>query len=159
MGSPGDPRWLDTEQQVVWRSWLSVTKSMEEHLDRQLQHDSGITLGDYVLLVQLSEAPGRALRMSELAEATVYSRSRLSHAARRLEEAGWIYRTTCDEDGRGTLAHLTDEGFAVLAAAAPGHATAVHDLVFDAIGTSGTVALGKAMAAIADRLAAGTDSV
>jgi DNA-binding MarR family transcriptional regulator len=153
MAAEPAPRWLDVEQQAAWRSWLSVTKSLEEHLDRQLHRDAGISLGDYVVLVYLSEAPGRALRMSELAEATVYSRSRLSHTARRLEEAGWIHRTTCDEDGRGTLAHLTDEGFAVLAAAAPGHATEVHDIVFDAIGTTGTRALGQAMDAIASRLA------
>jgi DNA-binding MarR family transcriptional regulator len=153
--APEQPRWLDPDQQAVWRSWLAVTKSLYEVLDRQLQRDANLTLGDYEILMNLSEAPGRAMRMSELADATVYSRSRLSHAARRLEEVGWIQRSTCDEDGRGTLAHLTDAGFAVIEAAAPGHATAVHDLVFDAIDTRGTSALGKAMHAIAARLASG----
>jgi YD repeat-containing protein len=150
--SRDEPRWLNAEEQDAWRLWLAVTKALDEHLDRQLQQDSSISLADYVVLVYLSEAPGRALRMSELAEATVYSRSRLSHAAQRFEEAGWIHRTTCDEDGRGTVAHLTDKGFVVLEAAAPGHATTVHDLVFDAIGSSGTKALKAAMAAIAQRL-------
>jgi DNA-binding MarR family transcriptional regulator len=153
--SPAEPRWLDPGQQAVWRSWVAVVKSLDEVLDRQLQRDAHLTLADYVILMHLSEAPGRAMRMSELADATVYSRSRLSHAARRLEDLGWIQRTTCDEDGRGTLAHLTEAGFAVIAAAAPGHATAVHDLVFDAIGPRGTASLGQVLEALAARLASG----
>lgn len=142
------PRWLTPDQQQVWRAWIATVRLLEEALDRQMRRDSDLPLADYVLLMSLSEAPGRQLRMSELAELTVYSRSRLSHAIDRLEELGWVERVRCADDRRGTLAHLTDVGFAVLADAAPGHATTVHDLVFDPLGPDGTRQLGDALSAI-----------
>ena len=95
-------------------------------LDRQLQHDAGMPHGYYEILVRLSEAEDRTMRMSELAESTRSSRSRLSHAVTRLEERGWIERQECETDRRGQLAHLTDAGMAALAAAAPGHVAAVR---------------------------------
>lgn len=135
-------RWLNSDQQRVWRNYIAMVRMLEEALERQMQADSGLSMNDYVLLMQLSEAPGRRLRMSELAAGSVYSRSRLSHAVSRLEDAGWVQRTECPDDGRGTFAQLTDTGFAVLAAAAPGHATTVHDLLFAPIGADGCTALG-----------------
>ena len=81
--------------------------------------------------MRLSEAPGRALRMSQLAEASTSSKSRLSHAVARLEERGWIRRTDCPTDRRGQVAQLTDEGFAALAAAAPGHVEQVRRALID----------------------------
>jgi len=148
------PRWLSPDQQQVWRSWIATVRLLDEALDRQMRHDSDLPLADYVLLMSLSEAPDRQMRMSELAELTVYSRSRLSHAIDRLEGLGWVERAQCPDDGRGTLARLTDAGFEVLAAAAPGHATAVHDLVFAPLGPTGTAALGDALAAIVAALEA-----
>ena len=79
----------------------------------------------------LSDAPGRTLRMSDLAAVTQSSQSRLSHAVGRLEQHGWVRRTPCPDDRRSTLAELTDAGFAALAAAAPGHVQAVRKHVFD----------------------------
>lgn len=153
--APGQTRWLDPDQQRVWRAYIAMVRMLNEALERQMQHDSGLSMNDYVLLMQLSEAPGRRMRMSELAAGTVYSRSRLSHAVSRLTEAGWVRRAECSDDGRGTFAELTDEGFAVLAAAAPGHATAVHDLLFEPIGDDGCAALGTVLdtvlATLADR--------
>ena len=148
------PRWLTTDQQQVWRAWIATVRLLDEALDRQMRRDSDLPMADYVLLMSLSEAPDRQLRMSELAELTVYSRSRLSHAIDRLEDLGWVVRAPCPEDGRGTLARLTDAGFDVLAAAAPGHATTVHDLVFAPIGDRGTRALGQSLAAIVTALEA-----
>lgn len=148
------PRWLTADQQQVWRSWIATVRLLDEALDRQMRRDSDLPMADYVLLMSLSEAPDRQMRMSELAELTVYSRSRLSHAVDRLEELGWVVRAPCPEDGRGTLARLTDTGFAVLAAAAPGHATIVHDLVFAPLGDRGTRALGQSLAAIVTALEA-----
>ena len=145
---PRQPRWLTPDEQQVWRSWIATVRLLDDALDQQMRRDSDLPLADYVLLMSLSEAPGRQLRMSELAELTVYSRSRLSHAIDRLESLGWVERARCAEDRRGTLAHLTDAGFAVLAAAAPGHATTVHDLVFAPLGPEGTRQLGDALAAI-----------
>ena len=152
--APPPPRWLDDDQQRVWRSWIAAVRLLDEALDRQLRGDSDLPLGDYVLLMSLSEAPDRRMRMSDLAQRTVYSRSRLSHAVDRLEALGWVERSPCPDDRRGTLARLTDDGFAVLAAAAPGHATAVHDLVFAPLGPSGTADLGDALARIVGQLEA-----
>src|SRR6476469_2181486 len=109
-------RWLDEEEQQTWRAFLGAHRLVFDQLDRELQRDSGIPHAYYEILVRLSEAPGRALRMSALADRSQSSRSRLSHAVARLEENGWVRRETCAADKRGQIARLTDEGFAALAA-------------------------------------------
>src|SRR3954463_11169063 len=124
-------RWLTADEQRAWRAYLESTKVLMDALDRDLQREAGIPHAYYEILVRLSEAEGRALRMSELAASTLSSRSRLSHAVSRLEERGWVVREECPTDRRGQVATLTDEGFAVLDAAAPGHVSAVRDLVID----------------------------
>ena len=126
-------RWLTDDEQRAWRAYLAASRALFDALDRELQHDAGMPHAYYEILVRLSEATGRTLRMSELAEAAGSSRSRLSHAVARLEEAGWVRRRTCDTDRRGQLAELTDEGFAALAAAAPGHVEGVRRHLFDAL--------------------------
>ena len=127
----GEPRWLDAEEQKAWRAWLYSTQLLTERLNAELQHDTGIPHAYYEILVQLSETPGRMLRMSELADRCLSSRSRLSHAVSRLEERGWIRRQVCEEDARGQLAVLTDDGFAALEAAAPIHVESVRRHLFD----------------------------
>jgi DNA-binding MarR family transcriptional regulator len=100
-------------------------------LDRQLQQDSGMPHGYYEILVRLSEADQHTMRMSDLAQATRSSRSRLSHAVARLEERGWVRRRECATDRRGQLAQLTASGQAELAAAAPGHVATVRACLID----------------------------
>lgn len=100
-------------------------------LEAQLQADSGMPHAYYELLVRLSEAPERRLRMSALAQAAGSSRSRLSHAVGQLEQRGWVRRESCPSDRRGQIALLTDEGFAELERAAPGHVEAVRRLLLD----------------------------
>lgn len=124
-------RWLDEEQQRSWRAFLSAVAALQSGLDAQLQADAGMPHAYYELLVRLSEAPERRMRMSALAEAASSSRSRLSHAVTQLEARGWVRREACPEDKRGQLAVLTDEGFAALAAAAPRHVEAVRRLLVD----------------------------
>jgi DNA-binding MarR family transcriptional regulator len=124
-------RWLDADEQRAWRAFLSATQLLNAQLDRELQRDSGIPHTYYEILVRLSETPGRVLRMSELAQAAESSRSRLSHAVARLEEAGWVRRESCPTDRRGAFARLTDEGFAALEAAAPAHVESVRRHLFD----------------------------
>ena len=85
----------------------------------------------YQILAMLSEVADRRLRMSDLAAITQSSQSRLSHAVSRLERNGWVRREPCPEDRRSTYAILTDEGFAALAAAAPGHVRTVREHLFD----------------------------
>ena len=127
----GEPRWLDAEEQKAWRAWLYGSLLLQDRLDRELTHETGISHAYYEILVHLSEAPCRTLRMSQLAERSLSSRSRLSHAVSRLEERGWVRRQVCEEDGRGQLAVLTDEGFAALEAAAPVHVEGVRTHLFD----------------------------
>lgn len=126
-----EPRWLDAAEQRAWRAWLYSAQLLQDRLDRELMHSTGISHAYYEILVQLSETPGRMLRMSELAERSLSSRSRLSHAVSRLEERGWVRRQVCADDGRGQLAVLTDDGFAALEAAAPIHVESVRRHLFD----------------------------
>jgi DNA-binding MarR family transcriptional regulator len=125
------PRWLSPEEQRAWRAYIESTKVLFDALDRQLQRDADMPHAYYEILVRLSEADGRSLRMSELADRTLSSRSRLSHAVARLEERGWVVREDCPTDRRGQMARLTDEGYATLAAAAPGHVNAVRENLID----------------------------
>ena len=125
------PRWLDAEEQRAWRAYMNSWMLLEDRLDRELTREAGISHAYYEILVQLSETEGRMLRMSQLAERCLSSRSRLSHAVSRLEERGWVRRQVCPDDGRGQLAVLTDEGFAALEAAAPVHVESVRTHLFD----------------------------
>ena len=100
----------------------------------------------------LSEAPDRTLRMSELAERTWSSRSRLSHAVDRLEERGWVRRLSCPSDRRGSYAQLTDAGYAVLVAAAPSHVESVRRHLFDLMSSDDLAALEATSRKIADSL-------
>jgi len=142
-------RWLSAEEQHVWRTFLTAMQTMLSTVEAQLLRDSGIPHGYYEILVNLSEAPGRSLRMSQLAEASISSRSRLSHAVARLEERGWVERLDCPTDRRGQIAHLTDAGFAALDAAAPGHVEQVRRSVFDRLTAEQVAHLEAICAAIA----------
>jgi DNA-binding MarR family transcriptional regulator len=124
-------RWLDSQEHHAWRSYMAATRLLSSQLDRELQRDSQIPSTYYEILVQLSEAPNRSLRMSDLADASESSRSRLSHAVARLEKNGWVRRETCRTDRRGAFAILTDEGFTALANAAPAHVAGVRKHLFD----------------------------
>jgi len=126
-----ETRWLDPEEQKAWRAWLYSSSLLQDRLDRELTHETGISHAYYEILVALSETPLRAMRMSELADRCLSSRSRLSHAVSRLEERGWVRRQVCEEDGRGQLAVLTDDGFAALETAAPIHVEGVRRHLFD----------------------------
>jgi DNA-binding MarR family transcriptional regulator len=126
-----EPRWLTDDQQRAWRPFIDGFNALIDALDRQLQADSHLPHSYFEVLIPLSEVPGRSLRMSELAERTRSSRSRLSHAVARLEEQGWVRRVDCPTDKRGQVCELTDEGFAKLASAAPGHVEAVRQLLID----------------------------
>src|SRR3954465_13811347 len=127
----GEPRWLDAEEQKAWRAWLYSSLLLQDRLDRELTHETGISHAYYEILVALSETPGRMMRMSELADRCLSSRSRLSHAVSRLEERGWVRRQVWESDAGGQPPPLTDEGFAPLEAAAPVHVTGVRTHLFD----------------------------
>ncbi|RAY11350.1 MarR family transcriptional regulator [Actinomadura craniellae] len=128
-----EPRWLNEEEQRTWRAFLWASQLLHDSLDRQLQRDAGIPHAYYVILAMLSEASDRSLTMSQVAEIARLSPSRLSHAAARLEDKGWVARRRNPEDGRQIIATLTDAGLAVVTGAAPGHVAQVRGALFDAL--------------------------
>ncbi len=128
-----DGPWLSEREQQAWRAYVGATKVLFDALDRELQQLADMPHAYYEIMVRLSEAPQRTLRMSELAEVTLSSRSRLSHAVSRLEERGWLQRVDCPTDRRGQLAVLTDAGFEVLREAAPHHVGSVRRYVIDGL--------------------------
>jgi DNA-binding MarR family transcriptional regulator len=128
-----DTRWLDDGEQRTWRAFLAAQRLLFDRVERQLQHDAGLPQAYYEILVRLSEVPDHTLRMSQLAEHSLSSRSRLSHAVARLEAAGWVRRRACAEDRRGAFAELTPAGLAKLESAAPGHVATVRASLFDVL--------------------------
>jgi DNA-binding MarR family transcriptional regulator len=131
MDAPQEPRWLDAEERQAWLALASVLNRLPAALDAQLRRDAGISHFEYQVLVLLSEAPGRTLRMSALATMAEGSLPRLSQVVDRMAQRGWAGRTPDPADGRYTLATLTDQGLAKVTEAAPGHVQEVRRLVFD----------------------------
>lgn len=145
--APPAARWLTDDQQRVWRAWLLGSAILNERLDAQLrEHD--LDLAEYEILVTLSEAADRQLRMAELADAVHQSRSRLTHTVTRMEKRGLIERTTCPVDRRGVWANFTDAGRQLLDDAAPSHVECVRRNFIDAVDPEDYAALGRAMSAI-----------
>ncbi len=126
-----DEPWLSDEQQQVWRAFLAMSGQLNERIERDLQQAAGMPHAYYLILAMLSEAPGRQLRMNQLAEVVRASQSRVSHAIARLEEAGWVRRIPAPGDRRGQIAELTDAGFERLVEVAPSHAETVRSIMFD----------------------------
>jgi DNA-binding MarR family transcriptional regulator len=145
-------RWLTLEQQQSWRAYVAATTLLDERLSRELQSAHGLTLGDYEILVRLSEAPDRRLRMSQLAAHTLASRSRLSHQVDRLERVGLVERQACESDRRGANAVLTDHGWDVLVKAAPTHVEGVREHFVDLLTEDEFAALGRALSVVAQHL-------
>lgn len=121
--------WLDDEELAAWKAMAGIVFALPAALDAQLQRDAGISHFEYTVLAALSEADRRRLRMSYLAALANGSLSRLSHVVKRLEKQGWVERTPDPEDGRFTVARLTEAGWEKVVATAPGHVEAVRQLV------------------------------
>ena len=147
-----DEQWLTDEESLAWRSVLAIGLLLPGTLDAQLQRESGLTLYEYLVLSYLSMAPERRMRMSALAEMTNGSLSRLSNVVKRLERQGWVAREPDPADGRYTLALLTESGWDVVVAAAPGHVAAVRRYVIDPLTAEHQRAVTEAGARIQERL-------
>jgi DNA-binding MarR family transcriptional regulator len=128
-----EPRWLDEEEQQAWLAMVGMFIRVPAALDAQLQRDAGISHFEYQVLAGLSMAPDRTLRMSELAEFAEGSLSRLSHTTSRLTKKGWLKRKPDPEDGRCTLAILTDAGWEKVVETAPGHVAEVRRVFVEAL--------------------------
>ncbi|MEV0845299.1 MarR family transcriptional regulator [Streptomyces sp. NPDC049954] len=148
----GGTRWLTDEEQAVWQVYLQASTLLDDYLDRQLQRDAKMPHVYYGLLVRLSEAPGRRLRMTELACHAKITRSRLSHAVARLERNGWVRREDCPSDKRGQFAVLTEDGAGMLRRSAPGHVAAVRSALFDRLTPEQRRSLGEIMGILAEGL-------
>jgi DNA-binding MarR family transcriptional regulator len=145
-------RWLDPDEQQVWRSFLEANQLLWDRLDRELDDDSDLSLPEYEVLVRLSEEPDRSLRMSALADKLVHSRSRLTHTARRMEDMGLVERRACPGDGRGVLCVMTDAGYEALVKAAPVHVNGVRIHLFDQMTGDEVRALGSVMTKVREHL-------
>jgi DNA-binding MarR family transcriptional regulator len=141
-------RWLDDQEKEAWTGLISLALLLPGKLESPLRQEHGLTLFEYLVLSHMSEAPQRKLRMGELAFLASGSLSRLSNVIKRFEQRGWVERAPDPEDGRYTLAELTDEGFAVVHSAAPAHLRAVRRLVLDRLSATDQ----KALVRIADKL-------
>jgi DNA-binding MarR family transcriptional regulator len=144
-----EPRWLDDTEQAVWRRYLSVMRLLPDRLNSSLVHQHDLTLIDYEVLARLSEAPRQRLRMTELAEGALLSKSRLSHQISRMEREGLVRREPCETDGRGFFAVLTDAGWEKLVSAAPTHVADVRKSFIEPLSREQLDALGNALDSIA----------
>jgi DNA-binding MarR family transcriptional regulator len=151
--------WLTDEEQAAWRPFVSLLFRFPALLDAQLQREAGISHFDYMVLSQLSEAPGRTLRMSELAALASGSVSRLSHVVSRLEAKGWVRRESTPGDGRFINAVLTEPGWQKIAETAPGHVAAVRRLLIDALTPADLGSLGTISAQILEAQGIKTNTV
>ena len=146
-------RWLDDREQRVWRSWVQASQRLETHLARRMQADGEISMPDFAVLVQLSEAPDERLRAFALGRVLQWEKSRLSHHLTRMERRGLVTREDCGTDRRGAFVVLTAEGRAALETAAPPHVEAVRAAVFDRLTPQQVDRLGE----LCDTLLAGLD--
>jgi DNA-binding MarR family transcriptional regulator len=140
--------WLTPDEQRAWRTYLRMSALLPARLGRQLQRDSGLSLPEYEVLVQLSEAPGGRLRPYQLCEALSWEQSRLSHQLTRMERRGLVAREECPADGRGAFVILRTDGATAIESAAPGHVATVRQLIFDQLDDGQRAAFEKACAAI-----------
>ena len=147
-----ETRWLTPPQQRDWRAFVDGSVRLLDVLDQSLKTGHGLSMAEYEILVRLSEAPDKKLRMAQLAAEASHSRSRLSHTCTRLESKGLVRRETCPSDKRGVLAHLTDEGFSALERASHDHVNTVRDFFIDAVDPTDLEAIGRSFSAIIVRV-------
>jgi len=128
-----DVRWLSAQEERVWRRWLTLNARLSATLHKELQDDAGLSMPDFEVLVHLTDSPQGRVRVTDLAKALQWERSRVSHHATRMERRRLVQRVECAEDGRGAFIVITPQGRAAIEQAAPGHVKAVRHLVFDAL--------------------------
>jgi len=138
----GEPNWLTPTEMAAWRRYIVASRRLIEALDSDLdQHD--LSMADYEILAQLSDAPDRRMRMAELAEIAMLSRSRLSHRMKVMEEAGWVRREACPDDKRGFFAVMTPKGWKAIVAAAPDHVASVRTRFVDKLSKADQLVLAE----------------
>ncbi|WP_040690233.1 MarR family winged helix-turn-helix transcriptional regulator [Nocardia vinacea] len=149
-----EPRWLDADEQQTWYAFAYVLTLLPAALEAQMQREAGIGYFDYLVLSALSIAPDRTLRMSDVAQFTGSTLSRLSNVVSKLEKRDWVRREADPSDGRFTLASLTEAGWEKVTLAAPGHVDEVRRRVFDPL----TRAQQRQLGAVAQRILGAMDA-
>ncbi|MFH8613745.1 MarR family winged helix-turn-helix transcriptional regulator [Streptomyces sp. NPDC017979] len=144
-------RWLTDDEQTTWRAHLDVNRLLMHQLERDLQ-PFGLTLNDYEILVNLSESDDLRMRMSDLAAATLQSKSRLSHQITRMENAGLVRRENCESDRRGLFAVLTEHGMATMRRVAPHHVASVRRHFIDLMSPEALADLRDSLLPVVDHL-------
>ena len=152
-GNKGEPNWLTPTEMAAWRRYIVASRRLIEALDTDLdQHD--LSMADYEILAQLSDAPDRRMRMAELAEIAMLSRSRLSHRMKVMEEAGWVRREACPDDKRGFFAVMTPKGWKAIVAAAPDHVASVRSRFVDKLSKGDQIVLAQIFERVGNELRA-----
>lgn len=141
-------RWLNEREQRAWRGYLTMHAQLNARLHRDLQDDSGLSLADFDVLVQLTDQAEPRLRFSALAQALQWEKSRLSHHLVRMQRRGLVFREECPDDARSTDIALTERGRRTIEQAAPAHVESVRELMFDQL----TAEEVDTLADIADRV-------
>jgi DNA-binding MarR family transcriptional regulator len=149
-----EERSLSPAELTAWRAVVESSQRLFIAIEDDLRTSSGLSLADYNVLVELSEAPGRRLRMGDLATRLIFAPSRLTYQIGTMEKRGLVTRQPCPDDGRGSEAVLTDTGLDTLRAAAPGHLRAVRRLFVDDLDDADLAALTKIFTRIDERLTA-----
>jgi DNA-binding MarR family transcriptional regulator len=144
--SPRDPRIAG------WRAFLTAYSLITRRLDDELRAETGLALFEYSALLQLAEADGRRLRMSDLAQGIVLSRSGVTRLVDRLEREGLVERCQCTSDGRGAEAVLTDAGLQRLREAATVHLRGIDEYYFEQVSDEDQAVVGRVMAEVAEGL-------
>lgn len=147
-----EPRWLDEREDRAWRGYRRMRRLLDLELARELMQDAGLSEPDYDVLSDLSETPEQRLRLSELADRMLWSRSRLSHHISRMQQRGLVTREECATDGRGSVVALTPAGRQAVEAAAPGHVAAVRRHLIDRLTPAELSALGTLSQRVIDHL-------
>jgi len=150
MTETAEPEWLDEEEQRAWRNYLRGSAQVSARINSEMFAEHKITLNKYEVLVRLSESPTRTMRMSDLADDLVHSRSRLTRAVKSMEEEGYLVRESCSGDRRGINCRLTDYGYERLQAIAADHVASVRRHLVDRLGRDRLIELGSIMTDVVD---------
>ncbi|AXI81190.1 MarR family winged helix-turn-helix transcriptional regulator [Peterkaempfera bronchialis] len=148
----GETRWLDDDEMRAWEGFLAAGALLNRRIEQQLKEEAGLSHAQYEILVRLERAPGGELRMTELADALLTSKSGLTYQVTQLEKAGLVRRRACPTDVRGIFAVLTEEGRRTLHSAAPGHVALVRRLLIDHLTRDQLAVLADGLGAVGRRL-------
>jgi DNA-binding MarR family transcriptional regulator len=147
-------KWLDDEEMRAWHAFLSASALVERRLDQQLREDAGISHLQYEILVRLSAKCDHEMRMTELADALLNSKSGLTYQVSQLEKAGLVRRRSCTSDDRAVFAVLTPAGEKLLQKAAPGHVALVRQLLIDVLTPEQLASIGDGLGEVSRRMLA-----